>query len=766
MLHELLLALIGQVGGIIEERQGEFSVRNEVDFFTISEKQLINKILKVAAYYKYLDTYTRKFGKLSARVNRNAESVDEPGLYIKALCRGIKDLLDEYRSKVCMIEQHYLEGRTVTVPSLMEKMHNDDLEVAYRIVQMAESQSLRGAQILDLVINEEKCPSIRSTVSRLSSKLQQILTHQLISWIVYGHLLDSFGEFFIQEQEGDEWTSRFTLNLDMIPESIITPSLAEKILFIGKAVRVLDKDLPASEIDQFTNALRKVQDSFSPLLLSQVIEKIKKTVNIRLWNLLVVKSDLLGHLTALKNYFLLGRGEFFHEFLSESVDMLNYHSRFETLEKDLNEGPFTQAQSSLEEDTYLTNFKLILKQTGFDFSDFSLSNNISLLGCCKRTDRYIRLVQNRQSRRAGAIWHTSKQAIGTGFSTEFTFRCTPPATLHFMLQSEKEVLGENPNAPISPAEIENGLSVRVNIMTGQVHVTLQVNDSKLAEGMCKTEATNHSVRIIFFEDNFKVDIDNTVCINKQMKLAGLKLDVGGTAYVGISSQSSIELTRWVFSEAAPGIHPASSNPWSGLTLEYSPVWPLNLLLSQQILDKYRALFRFLFTLRRSQYMLQKAWLHEARKKNMNHVGLLLRAQMSFIVDNFMAYFQLDVIQAQFLKFQKLIGESEDFEEVRKYHDQYVASIAQQCFLHVPKIVRAVQEIARVSIELCTALETGDNIDELRRRFESESHLIFKILSSIKNQHSSLGQLLLRLDYNKYFSKARAAENGLSYNFSV
>jgi hypothetical protein len=45
MLHELLLALIGQVGGIIEERQGEFSVRNEVDFFTISEKQLINSII-------------------------------------------------------------------------------------------------------------------------------------------------------------------------------------------------------------------------------------------------------------------------------------------------------------------------------------------------------------------------------------------------------------------------------------------------------------------------------------------------------------------------------------------------------------------------------------------------------------------------------------------------------------------------------------------------------------------------------------------------
>jgi hypothetical protein len=41
------------------------------------------------------------------------------------------------------------------------------------------------------------------------------------------------------ESNDDEWNSVFTLRISMLPVSYFPSLLAEKILFIGKAVRVL-----------------------------------------------------------------------------------------------------------------------------------------------------------------------------------------------------------------------------------------------------------------------------------------------------------------------------------------------------------------------------------------------------------------------------------------------------------------------------------------------------------------------------------------------
>ncbi len=37
----------------------------------------------------------------------------------------------------------------------------------------------------------------------------------------------------------DEWNTAYTIRVTMLPTNFISPSIAEKILFIGKAIRVL-----------------------------------------------------------------------------------------------------------------------------------------------------------------------------------------------------------------------------------------------------------------------------------------------------------------------------------------------------------------------------------------------------------------------------------------------------------------------------------------------------------------------------------------------
>ena len=127
--------------------------------------------------------------------------------------------------------------------------------------------------------------------------------------------------------------------------------------------------------------------------------------------------------------------------------------------------------------------------------------------------------------------------------------------------------------------------------------------------------------------------------------------------------------------------------------------------------------------------------------------------MSFFIDNIMAYAQLDVIEVQHSKLQKSLSSTEDFQDLKRLHELFITTVASQCFLHVPKIVGSIQEVLRCAYDLCEyASGNMDRLKDLKTRFEKDSGFIFKILSSIKSQHMSLGQLLLRLDYNRFQSE--------------
>jgi hypothetical protein len=63
----------------------------------------------------------------------------------------------------------------------------------------------------------------------------------------------------------DEWNAVYTLRISMLPISYFPPSLAEKILFIGKAIRVLQSKktalsdrVPIADLEAFSEALMKL----------------------------------------------------------------------------------------------------------------------------------------------------------------------------------------------------------------------------------------------------------------------------------------------------------------------------------------------------------------------------------------------------------------------------------------------------------------------------------------------------------------------------
>jgi hypothetical protein len=179
------------------------------------------------------------------------------------------------------------------------------------------------------------------------------------AWVTHGQLIDYAEEFFIHKvskssfsrtsqsfhvtfeaepvdslkieenlSEIEEWNNLYTLQLAMLPE-YIPSSLGEKILFIGKAVNILqsgqredDNDdvfnsakehrIGIHQIQLFTKAFSKLtlMKEFNLPALEKVIEYIKEYVAYKLWQLVVIKSKLQDYLKLAKDFFLVAKVHF------------------------------------------------------------------------------------------------------------------------------------------------------------------------------------------------------------------------------------------------------------------------------------------------------------------------------------------------------------------------------------------------------------------------------------------------------------------------
>nr|KAG5690685.1 hypothetical protein BaRGS_013471 [Batillaria attramentaria] len=150
--------------------------------------------------------------------------------------------------------------------------------------------------------------------------------------------------------------------------------------------------------------------------------------------------------------------------------------------------------------------------------------------------------------------------------------------------------------------------------------------------------------------------------------------------------------------------------------------------------RYNRVFRFLLAVRRTQQDLQSTWqlqmLSKAKVKDTGQSAgtaavWQLRHHMSFLVDNLQYYLQVDVIESQYGLLLDQINSTRDFEAVKLAHEQFLAALLAQSFVH------------------------------MKSNFQRQSSILFRILSSVSSHNASphLTQLLLRLDFNKYYTTA-------------
>lgn len=118
-----------------------------------------------------------------------------------------------------------------------------------------------------------------------------------------------------------------------------------------------------------------------------------------------------------------------------------------------------------------------------------------------------------------------------------------------------------------------------------------------------------------------------------------------------------------------------------LILRYKVKWPLHLLFSPKVVDKYNELFLFLIRIKKTQHDLHLVWCHHREEKVQRNSELLqFRNNLMFLVDNLQYYLQVDVLESQFSIMMEKIGETRDFEQIQRAHSCFQANVLGLCFL--------------------------------------------------------------------------------------
>ena len=158
---------------------------------------------------------------------------------------------------------------------------------------------------------------IITTFQQIYNDCLRVLHKQLISWLLFGKLLDPYGEFFIQFNESNQ----LVIIGERIP-SCLNVTLAQQVLFVGESVVALSEAQDMSEEDwEFMAKLQKIP--FDQVV--EIIQQCQDQMARRLWDQVSENDRLNRSLAMICNTFLMKKGDIFAYFIQQTETIFDSH---------------------------------------------------------------------------------------------------------------------------------------------------------------------------------------------------------------------------------------------------------------------------------------------------------------------------------------------------------------------------------------------------------------------------------------------------------
>lgn len=143
----------------------------------------------------------------------------------------------------------------------------------------------------------------------------------LVRWLLDGEIEDPYDEFFIEELPDIEldrlWHEKYRIQTSRLP-AFISPEIANKIFVTGKSINFLrevcEDRAPIKDAEEIRSVvMNNIDCLFEPVddtKLHQIINQAYLNTSKAVLDNILVHHKMIENLQALKNYLLLGQGDF------------------------------------------------------------------------------------------------------------------------------------------------------------------------------------------------------------------------------------------------------------------------------------------------------------------------------------------------------------------------------------------------------------------------------------------------------------------------
>lgn len=368
MLHEVLLALSGHPSPLFADLDPANPVNEEFPLISPSERALLRSIGRLSILHRKLQRHLETISSSHRSIICRSVASSILHTHLARFQNRILDVEGKILTKDASLVGAY---EIVPLASVVGEFDDWHRRMAW-YWQMAcffqppkdiarekprSSSPCTSAQLIDKLRAETQTgfPDIEEAATQLAKVAETAWLKQLSSWIIHGKL-PAYGaqDFFIQ-LDGSEGQS-FKKDQDLLP-SFINVATANSILFIGKSLHQVKRHHQAkrvsfavsgngsAEADLATSHLDLLSALPLPLIPSQfsrTIAEIRLSLSQNILQKLLPMSLTMQVLSCLRQFFLLGRGEFAVALINEAENRVQ--SRQQSMGRLLQQDPVKAMQ--------------------------------------------------------------------------------------------------------------------------------------------------------------------------------------------------------------------------------------------------------------------------------------------------------------------------------------------------------------------------------------------------------------------------------------
>ena len=242
----------------------------------------------------------------------------------------------------------------------------------------------------------------------------------------------------------------------------------------------------------------------------------------------------------------------------------------------------------------------------------------------------------------------------------------------------------------------------------------------------------------------------------------------------------------------------SSDAWHRLlAIAFTPPWPCSLVLTDEDLHGYNRVFRLIFAFKRAQYGLSRLFLVSKTSR-----GSFFAAKLGYFVREILHYLQHDAVEVRFDKMLRRIvsrpsssdgggaggaagapaARGASFDTLVLAHQQFLQSLVSDCFLETPAVLKCLTAVVSICWRFIRVISAAGEarpamiagrsaggrgglnqgraqasameaqlLAKLGKEFESVQQDLLLYLAKLQASAPELQSLLLRLNFNGFFS---------------